>query len=196
MLEKLRIVGALVECGTWKGGSAFAMLLAQKWAYGEIRRPVYLFDSFAGLPPPTTKDGPEARYWTEFTKANPGAASHYNNCTASLDEALMAAIELKLLPHCNFQPGWFQFTVPPAATTIGPIAMLRLDADWYDSCKIVYDNFAPLLSNHARVIVDDYIVWPGAARATHEWLVQNDKCWRIRSSPTHYCAWMIKDDRE
>lgn len=190
------IPGAFVECGTWRGGSSFAVLLAQQLHYGQIQRPIYMFDSFEGLPAPTTKDGPEARYWTEFTKANPGAESHFNNCTATLQEAMDGAMKLGLLSHCRFHQGWFQDTIPPVAPLMGPIAFLRLDADWYESCKFVYDKFGSMLSNHARVIIDDYIVWPGAARATHEWLVENNKCWRIRTNSSQYCAYMIKDDRE
>jgi hypothetical protein len=41
--------GDLVECGTWKGGSTFAMLPAQRWRFGKILKPVWMFDSFQGL---------------------------------------------------------------------------------------------------------------------------------------------------
>src|SRR5262245_20517398 len=51
------VPGVLVECGTWKGGCSYAMLLAQRFKYGEVRRPVYLFDSYQGLPRPTPRDG-------------------------------------------------------------------------------------------------------------------------------------------
>ena len=43
------IPGDLVECGVWKGGCSFAMLLAQRYAYGQISRPVWMFDSFQGM---------------------------------------------------------------------------------------------------------------------------------------------------
>src|SRR5437588_2371696 len=55
------LAGVVVECGTWKGGCSFAMLLAQQAAYGQIRRPVYMLDSFEGLPQAEERDGPLAR---------------------------------------------------------------------------------------------------------------------------------------
>src|SRR5665213_1875331 len=47
--------GAFVECGVWKGGSV--MMMAATLLRLDIRdRDIYLFDTFAGMTPPTDKD--------------------------------------------------------------------------------------------------------------------------------------------
>jgi O-methyltransferase len=189
------VPGCLVECGTWKGGCSFAMLLAQRYAYGEIRRPVYMFDSYQGLPPPSPRDGQYAYQWQANALATPGQGDHQNNCTASLDE-VQAARQALGLNEAIIRPGWFHDTLPAATTNLGPIALLRVDADWYESCRTVYENFGPLVSQGGAVIIDDYTVWAGCARATHEFLVLHNKPWRIKGGADLYCAWMIADGRD
>lgn len=56
--NSLRLIGDIVECGCWNGGSAAVMAVAcmedSKCSEG---RTMWLFDSFLGLPPPGDKDG-------------------------------------------------------------------------------------------------------------------------------------------
>src|SRR5262245_48258586 len=65
-LEAMKLAGpndVIAECGTWKGGSSLAMILAQKEFLGKVRHPVWMFDSFAGLPDVTKEDGALAAQW-------------------------------------------------------------------------------------------------------------------------------------
>ena len=48
--------GAIVECGTWRGGMSAGMVET-----GGPKRRYYFFDSFEGLPPVQDIDGPEAK---------------------------------------------------------------------------------------------------------------------------------------
>src|SRR3954468_8301604 len=54
-LEANRIPGDVVECGVWKGGSVMAAALALR-ALGSTRRRLFLFDTFAGMPEPSSLD--------------------------------------------------------------------------------------------------------------------------------------------
>src|ERR1700691_3709056 len=49
---KLRVPGAIVECGTYQGASAIAISLA----CALTGRRLYILDSFEGLPEPTISD--------------------------------------------------------------------------------------------------------------------------------------------
>src|SRR5687768_4432614 len=49
------VPGALVDCGTWNGGSTALLSAAAP------QRDTWAFDSFAGLPDPGDRDEPEAR---------------------------------------------------------------------------------------------------------------------------------------
>ncbi len=57
---KNELPGVILECGTWRGGCSFAMLLVQREIFGKILKPVYMLDSFEGLPRVDYRDGPLA----------------------------------------------------------------------------------------------------------------------------------------
>lgn len=186
------IPGDLVECGTWKGGASFAMLLAQRYAYGEIRRPVWMYDSFQGMDQPAEQDGASARKWRDWTVAEPGNPKHFNNCSAALDNVLDAAKCLELNYGIRIMAGWFHETLRSRSEP-GQIAVLRIDCDWYEPVKLVYEAFAPRVSVGGPIIIDDYDRWEGCVLATHEYLANHKLPWRIKSIPPRAGAYMIKE---
>jgi O-methyltransferase/8-demethyl-8-(2,3-dimethoxy-alpha-L-rhamnosyl)tetracenomycin-C 4'-O-methyltransferase len=191
--------GVLVEAGTWMGGCSYAMALVQKAAFGAVLRPVYMFDSFAGLPPPSPRDGPYAYTWQANALATPGQGDHKNNCTATIEQAEAARAALGLTDsEAIFRPGWFHDTMPFAYRELREhkIAILRVDADWYESCRTVYNHLGPIVSHKGAVIIDDYTVWAGCARATHEFLTLHNLPWRLKGGADLYCAWMIADNTD
>jgi len=73
----------------------------------------------------------------------------------------------------EFHVGWFQDTVPVAAENLGPIAVLRLDGDWYASTQVCLQHLYPLLSRGGILILDDYYYWEGCKKATDEYRQQH-----------------------
>jgi len=77
--------------------------------------------------------------------------------------------------------GWFNDTLPNAK--VGPIALLRMDADWYDSTKQILDSFAHRLVSGGLIIVDDYYLIQGCTRAVNEcaaarsWMIRQYRFW-------------------
>jgi len=192
-LIRENLPGAFVECGTWLGGCAFGMALAQKRVFGQVVRPVYLMDSFAGLPPATNRDGPAAHHYQSL----PDHPGYLDNCRAPLDQVVATRAALGLTEaECPIVPGWFKDTVPslfPVLRERGGIALLRVDCDWYEPVRLVLDQFMPLVPESGVAIIDDYYAWDGAARAVHDWLSANDLPYRIRQGredPTW--AWLEK----
>jgi O-methyltransferase len=167
-----RIPGCFVECGVWKGGSSALMALAIKDAGQE--RHLHLFDSFEGLPEPTEKDGEEAAAYSGTR--NQGKLVTIDLCRAGVDEVRHLILDKINVPEpfVHFHPGWFQNTVPMDAKRLGPIALLRLDGDWYDSTKICLEHLYPLLSPGGIIIMDDYFAWEGCRKATDEYRALND----------------------
>ncbi|MFH0892309.1 MAG: TylF/MycF/NovP-related O-methyltransferase [Candidatus Falkowbacteria bacterium] len=164
-VEKEKIPGDLVECGTWKGGCAAAMAYAA--GRGKDRK-VWLFDSFEGLPEPGEADGPLAK---EFAAdRNTGKLKPINECVASVRDAEEIFFDKLKISRDSVKivKGWLQDTLPAASAHIGPIAILRLDVDWHESTKIcleyLYDKVAP----GGYVIFDDYGHWPGCRLAVDE----------------------------
>ncbi len=168
-----RIKGSIVECGTWRGGmiAGIADVVGNGRSY-------YLYDSFQGLPPAKGIDGVAARAW----QANTSSAGYYNNCTASEEEARSAMAKAKVKDY-NIVKGWFHETLPDFPRT--PIALLRMDADWYDSTKCILDNLARYVVQGGLVVIDDYYTWEGCTAAVNEYAVQRK--WQIRQNQDGIC---------
>jgi O-methyltransferase len=166
-----KVPGCFVECGVWKGGCSAIMALAIKNAGQE--RHLHLFDSFEGLPEPTEKDGEHAAIFSGGR--NQGTLATVNQCRAGLDEVRDLILEKIKAPKelAHFHAGWFQNTIPVDAGQLGPIALLRLDGDWYDSTRICLEHLYPHLSPGGMVILDDYHYWEGCRKATDEYRQQH-----------------------
>jgi O-methyltransferase len=150
------IPGAIVECGTWRGG----MIAGIADVLGGSRH-YRLFDSYEGLPPAKEIDGEAALAWQRDTSGG----MYHDNCRASEEEARQA-MSLSVATDFTIVKGWFQHTL--SKTDVGPIALLRMDADWYDSTKQILDNLADRVVPGGLIIVDDYYVYEGCTRAVNE----------------------------
>lgn len=152
-LEHERIEGAIVECGVFKGGAA--ALMAHETGG---RRDIFLFDSFEGLPPPGAKDGAVAQQ-----------TFHEGWCASTEQNVRDIFSRLGVLnDRVHLVKGWFADTFPTAAP--GPIALLHIDADWYDSVKLALDTFFDRVVEGGFVVFDDYRRWEGCTRAVDEFL--------------------------
>ncbi|MCJ7522626.1 MAG: TylF/MycF family methyltransferase, partial [Dehalococcoidia bacterium] len=68
----------------------------------------------------------------------------------------------------NIVKGWFRDTFPPVQT--GDIALLHIDADWYESVKLCLERFYDSVRPGGYIVIDDYGHWEGCRRATDEFL--------------------------
>ena len=136
------VEGAFVECGVWRGGASFLMAKRLEVRHGRTDR-VWMFDSFEGMPAPKEIDGVAALQWA----ANRDAPNYFDNARASEEEVLAAAERLGLDDRVKTVKGWFEDILRRTREEVGPIALLRIDADWYDSVRSVldelYDQVAP-----------------------------------------------------
>ncbi len=152
--------GCVVECGVWRGG----MIAGMAEVLGADRR-YFLFDSFEGLPAAREDlDGASAVAWQK----NSRSPAYYNNCTAAEEEAA-AAMKLSGATSFSLVKGWFNETIPRFAPPCR-IAVLRLDGDWYDSTRVCLENLYPHVAPGGVVIIDDYYIWDGCARAVNEFV--------------------------
>jgi len=183
--------GDIVECGTWRGGSSFAMLLIQRYLFGRIIKPVWMFDSFEGLPLADDRDGLLALEY----QADPSNPFYFDNCTASQADLLQAIQKFGFDQRdVSVVKGWFEDTVPlhKSALEGTGIAVLRVDCDWYEPVRYTLESLTPYVSDEGFIILDDYFAWDGCARATHDFLSANSHSWRIRSMENFHAAWMVK----
>jgi hypothetical protein len=169
-LERNQVDGALVECGVWKGGASAQMAYANL-VTAPSRRQLHLFDSFEGMPEPDSAlDGPDAVDWGG--KRGDGTLRPTGVNTATVDEALEVICGAVGYPRdaVHIHKGWFQETIPAARGTVGAIALLRVDGDWYSSTKAVLQGLYPQVSEGGIVVIDDYGHFPGCRMATDEFI--------------------------
>jgi hypothetical protein len=164
------IDGCVIECGVWRGGmsAGLAMVLGQHREY-------FLFDSFEGLPPAQEIDGPAAFEW----QRNMSAPDYYDNCSAPVEFATNA---MRRAGATSFHlvKGWFRETLPRFQPP-SPIALLHLDADWYESTIVCLDHLFDRVAPGGLIVVDDYYTWDGCSRAVHDFLSRRSAIERIRN---------------
>jgi hypothetical protein len=177
------IAGCVVECGVWRGGMAAGLCRI----LGTDRK-YFLLDSFQGLPPAQPIDGPGAiRY-----QQNTDSPTYYDNCIAP-PEFATRAMKLVGANHFTLVSGFFDSTLPDFNPE-EPIALLRLDADWYESTMTCLTNLFHRVPEGGIIIVDDYYTWDGCSRAVHDFLSSRKAVERIRSFNDSICYVVKKAD--
>jgi hypothetical protein len=164
-----RIAGDVVECGVWRGGSMMVAALTLL-ELGE-RRPLHLFDTFDGMPPPANVDRDFTGHAAADILATEDRATGTTWAASGLDDVrrnvLGTGYPAELV---RFVPGRVEETVPAAAPD--RIAVLRLDTDWYESTRHELEHLYPRLAVGGVLIIDDYGHWQGARRAVDEYLAE------------------------
>jgi len=165
-VERHGVLGDIVECGVWRGGSSMLAALATRH-FADSSRRLWLFDTFEGMSDPSPhdvyKDGtPIASGWQRH--ADP--ADHLF-AYASLEEVQRNMANTNYPPDLiNYVRGKVEDTL--AGAPIERMSILRLDTDWYESTKLELEVLWERLSPNGVLIIDDYGHWQGARRAVDE----------------------------
>ena len=147
--------GCFVECGVWRGG-CLAVLASIAHDEGKGRA-IYGFDSFEGLPELAPQDDKHGQEYVGCCKATQeDVLETFTTWGVSLDNTTLV-------------PGWFEDSVPATYEDMPPIAVLRLDGDWYESTRVCLEYLYPKLVPGGVVILDDYLTWKGCTVATDEY---------------------------
>jgi hypothetical protein len=162
------IGGDVVECGVWRGGSSMIAAFALKLA-GDTSRDLYLFDTFSGMPAPSSFDveatsGVSAASIPEYVNQQRDS-DVFAYASQSEVERNMAATGYPA-ERCHFVAGMVEDTIPAAAPE--RIALLRLDTDWYESTRHELEHLWDRLVPGGVLIIDDYGHWQGARKAVDE----------------------------
>jgi O-methyltransferase len=155
-LEQKQVGGAFVECGTWNGGSAAVLASVARRNRG---RHVWLFDSWQGMPEPTRDD-------VSYT-GKPGVKGMTQSSEQTARNLLFARLGLDQ-SRVHLGRGWFEETIPGARDTIGRIALLHVDCDWYESVRFCLETLYDRVVDGGFVVVDDYGHWKGCQKAVDE----------------------------
>ena len=165
-ITKGNILGDIVECGVWRGGSAMLAALTLIKSQ-QTHRKIYLYDTYEGMPEPTDKDidihgVPYRLLWKKEKEF----------LSVSLDEVKKNIFSTGY-PKENiiFVKGMVQDTIPN--TVPKQIALLRLDTDLYESTYHELFHLYPKTTSQGVIIIDDYGHFQGSQEATEKYLSQN-----------------------
>lgn len=144
---KEKVPGDLIEAGVWRGGTTIFMraILA---AVGDKSRRVWVADSFQGFSFPSHVRFPADAGLMDLLARIP-------QLSVTVDEVKANFARYDLLDdQVQFLPGWFRDTLPSAP--IDKLAVIRLDADLYESTMDALTALYPKLSLGGYLLLDDY----------------------------------------
>lgn len=129
------VEGDVIECGTWKGGSAANLSLACRMVGRKLR----IFDSFEGLP-----DGDPLDREAKFYKRGDYAGS--------LDEVRSNIGKYGAPECCEYVRGWFKDTL---SYLNSPVVLAFLDVDLEASLDTCVRHIYPNLTPHGFIFLDE-----------------------------------------
>lgn len=159
------VPGNILECGVGAGNSV--LMLGHILHIRGIPKFLWGFDSFEGFPDPSPEDA-------SFRNVQKGEVAHkkqrvLETLRQHLNNELFFRAKISLIK------GYFQDTLQVYK---GPISLLNLDVDLYESYKVCLDTLYPLVSPGGIIAFDEYHregdVFPGAPKAIDEFFADKD----------------------
>lgn len=162
--------GSYVECGVAAGAQLIAMAYGAKGS----NKVIFGFDSFQGIPLASNRDDqmPGIKFLNPQEQAalpNPGEqVLESSGATAVPMDDVIKHIQASGLDTGKIilVPGWFENVLEHYDT--GPIAILRLDGDLYNSTWVCLQHLFHKVIKGGCVIIDDWEL-PGCRAACDEY---------------------------
>jgi O-methyltransferase len=157
--------GDFVELGCNSGQSS--VLIATILQHYKSAKKLYVYDSFDGLPSPSSVDG----------------KAYQQGQLKTTEDELRYNFKLHNLPVPEIHRGWFNETLPNGLPA--KIAFAYLDGDLYESILISLEYVYPRLTTGAICLIDDYCdlsvnpvgsnKLPGVKKACDEYLADKQE---------------------
>jgi hypothetical protein len=173
-VERRGVPGAFVECGVWRGGSVLAMISTLQATRGSDRA-IWLYDTFEGMTEPTERDvsafePPALSVWREAEQKGVRPWSEVFGSDVFNEDDVRRTVTATGYPseRLHFVRGPVEETIPGEIPD-RPLALLRLDTDWYASTRHELEHLYPRLETGGVLIVDDYGHHDGCRQAVDEY---------------------------
>jgi O-methyltransferase len=131
------VSGDVIECGTWKGGSAANLSLV----CDIVGRKLRIYDSFEGLPEGKPGDREAAAY-------------DKGDYCGPLEEVKANIGKYGKIDCCEFIQGWFDDTLPDLNS---PVLLAFLDVDLEASLDICVRSIWPNLTEQGYIFIDECV---------------------------------------
>ncbi len=167
-VERGRNRGIIIEAGCALGGTALVMASAKRKG-----TPLFVYDVFGMIPPPSAMDGEDVheRWNVIASRRSEGInGGLYYGYEKDLYAKVMQTFDEfgigTALNDISLIKGLFEDTMQIQ----GPVELVHIDCDWYDSVLICLQRIWPHLVEEGVMILDDYDAWSGCKRAVDEFL--------------------------
>ena len=166
-LEERHVSGIFIETGCALGGSALVIAASKR-----APRPLFLYDVFGMIPPPSAAEPPEVHERYRLIKSGQAdgiSGGRYYGYEDSLEKKVTGTfVRFGLKPESNvvfFVKGVYEETLHVNEA----VALAHIDCDWYESVLTCLQRIEPRLSSGGVLVLDDYFCWPGCRRAVDEY---------------------------
>jgi len=166
-VEGKNVPGIFIEAGCALGGSALVIAASKSAA-----RPLFLYDVFGMIPPPSAAEPPEVHERYRLIKSGQaggiGDGRYYGYEENLADKVVETFVRFGLKPEANavfLVKGIYEETLQVTES----VALAHIDCDWYDSVLTCLQRIEPRLSPGGILVIDDYFRWPGCRRALDEY---------------------------
>ncbi len=167
-IEESHLPGIFLEAGCALGGSAILIATLK-----HPERPLFLFDVFGMIPPPTKEDTEDVhhryRQIVEGKSKGIGGDPYYG-----YQENLYAVVQSNLASfgiNCEqHSVSLIKGLVQDTMKIHQPVAFAHVDVDWYEPVLTCLKRIFPKLVLGGSIILDDYQDWGGCRKATDEYL--------------------------
>ena len=132
--------GAIIEFGSFRGGSAIFMARICQAVLPQTQ--VYALDTFAGMP--ETDRAIDAHSGGDFANTN--------------FEELEAYVAQLGLSNLHLVRGLFEDTTPKVLETCGPVTLAHIDCDIRSACAYSYNVVRPAMCEGGYIVFDDATV--------------------------------------
>jgi asparagine synthase (glutamine-hydrolysing) len=159
-LDRAGVPGVFLEAGCAAGGSALVLATAKAKT-----RPLYLYDVFGMIPPPSEHDGQDVheRYDLIQSGQSPGIkGQRYYGYETDLLGKVKASFTRLGVPPEEHQVHFIQGRYEDTMRIDQSVALAHIDCDWYASVLTCLRQITPHLVRGGVLIIDDYSL--GAAR--------------------------------
>lgn len=130
------VAGDIVECGTWRGGSAANLSLVCRLTGRKLK----IFDSFEGLP--------------ESQEIDRQGFYETGDYRGSLEDVKKNITKYGAIECCEFVKGWFDETLPSLNT---PVLLAFIDVDLELSLETCVRYIWPNLVDQGYIFIDEYV---------------------------------------
>jgi len=167
-IEDANLPGLFLEAGCTLGGSAILIASLKR-----PKRPLWLYDVFGMIPPPTKQDTPDVheRYRIIVEGKSKGiGGNNYYGYVDNLYEVVRSNLSSFGINPKEQSVLLIKGLVQDTLKIDQPVAFAHIDVDWYAPVMTSLTKVFPNLVLGGSIILDDYYDWGGCKKATDEYL--------------------------